>query len=254
MITLKKDGIYRFKHFEEELDENIHGHNCTEIKVHSFLPYLNEMLEVEDDVTFEDFFAHIMRQKGKYSSIFASHLGNYKLKAWEEEWNRIPVGDRFDGVDYEMKSVGLCWHGESWNYEGEDEITITPEFHGMGIDITGLSPGKEMGLAVEFTPINELKSYPFKLDTQLNVYSLQKDSKILLSGKKDFTVYEVVSTVLYEISFTGTPEQRDARMSKLKQQCEDIKSGKAKTIPAEEVFANLREKLNNLKEEEGEQK
>lgn len=239
MITLKKEGIYLFKHIEESIDENLSGHICNEKKVHSFLPYLNEVMDVEDDVTFEDFFEHIMRQKGKYSSVFTSHLGSYNLVQWEEEWNRISENS-YDGDDYEMQSVGLCWHGEYWNSNGEDEITITSEFHGTGID---KKTKKEMGMAVEFTPINELKSYPFKLDTQLNVYSLQKDSKLLLSGKKDFTVYDVVSTVLYEISFAGSPEQRDARMVKFKQISEDIKSGKAKTISAGEVFDKLRDKI-----------
>lgn len=244
MITLKKDGIYRFKHYEEKVDEddNILGHSCNELKVHSFLPYLNEMMEVDEDVTFGDFFFHIMKQKGKYSSIFASHLGNFKLNAWEDEWHRIPENS-FDGDDYEMTAVGLCWHGESWNYEGEDEITITPEFHGMGID---KKSRKEMGFAIEFTPINKLKQYPFKLDTRLNVYSLQKGSELLLSGKKSFTVYEVVSTVLFEISFSGAPEQRDAHISEIigqvEEQVEDVKSGQLKTTPVKEVFDKLRDK------------
>lgn len=242
MITLKKDGIYLFKHQEEEVDENLLGHSCNELKVHSFLPYLSEIMEVDEDVTFGDFFAHIMKQKGKYSSIFTSHLGNFKLKAWEEEWNRIPENS-CDGDDYKMTAVGLCWNGESWNYEGVDEITITPEFYGMGID---KKSSKEMGFAVEFTPINILKPYSFKLDTRLNVYSLQKDSKILLSGKKDFTVYEVVSTVLFEISFSGEPEQRDAHLTEIieqvEEQVEDVKSGKLKTTPIKEVFEKLRDK------------
>lgn len=245
MITLKKEGIYLFEHNEESIEKNLSGHICSEKKVHSFLPYLNEVMDVDEDVTFEDFFEHIMRQKGKYSSVFTSHLGSYNLIQWEEEWNRIPGDNNCDGDDYEMQSVGICWHGESWNSEGEDEITITSEFHGTGID---KKTKKEMGMAVEFTPINDLKSYPFKLDTRLNVYSLQKDSKILLSGKKDFTVYEVVSTVLYEISFAGSPDQRDSRMAKFKQMSEDIKSGKANTIPADEVFDKLRDKTNTLKE------
>ncbi len=233
MITLKKDGIYRFKHIEETIDENISGHICNEIKVHSFLPYLNETMEVEN-VKFEDFFNHIMRQKGKYSSIFASHLGNFKLQQWEEEWNRIP--DTICGSDYEMTSVEICWHGESWNYEGEDLITIEPEFHGVGFEI---ETGKKMGMAVDFTPINELKLYPFELNERLNVYSLQKDSKILLSGKKEFKVYEVISTVLYEISFCGAPEHRNKRMNEIKQISEDIKSKKGKLISKDEVFSNL---------------
>ncbi len=235
MITLKKDGIYRSEHQD----------SAQQIKVYSFLPYLNEVIEIEDDVIFKDFFDHIMRQKGKYSSIFTSHLGHYKLNKWEEEWNRISENS-FDGDDYKMTAVGICWHGESWNYEGEDEITISPEFHGTGID---KESGKEMGLSVEFTPINELKQYPFKLDTQLNVYSLQKDSKILLSGKKYFTVYEVISTVLFEISFSGSPEQRNDKINDIKQISEDIKSGKTKTIPMKEFFVNLRDKIDN----EGEQ-
>ena len=247
MITLKKEGIYLFNHIEESIDENLSGHICNEKKVHSFLPYLNEVMDVDEGVTFEDFFTHIIRQKGKYSSLFTSHLGNYKLNQWDEEWNRIP-GDHCDGDDYEMKSVGLCWHGESWNYDGEDEITITSEFHGTGID---KKTKKEMGMAVEFTPINDLKPYPFKLDTRLKVYSLQKDSKLLLSGKKDFTVYEVVSTVLYEISFAGSPDERESRMAKFKQISKDIESGKIKTTPTDEVFDKLRDKINFLK---GEQK
>lgn len=239
MITLKKDGIYLFTHIEETIDINISGHICNEIKVHSFLPYLKEMMEVENDVTFEDFFNHIMRQKGKYSSIFRSHLGNYKLQQWEEEWNRIP-GDDCDGDDYEMTKVEIRWHGESWLNEGEDLITIEPEFHGIGFAI---DTKKQMGMGVDFTPINDLKLYPFELNEQLNVYSLQ-DSKILLSGKKEFTVYEVISTVLDEITFYGSPEQKIKKINEIKQTCEDIKSGKEKTISRDEVFSNLNKKTS----------
>ncbi|MCH8907776.1 MAG: hypothetical protein IH840_11865 [Candidatus Heimdallarchaeota archaeon] len=52
-----------------------------------------------------------------------------------------------------MKSVGICWHGESWNSEGEDEITITSEFHGTGID---KKTNKEITIPakLEFIPMN----------------------------------------------------------------------------------------------------
>lgn len=236
-IIVKKDGLYGKTHIGYDQYE--------EIKVHSFLPYLNSGIEIEDDVTFEDFFNHIMRQHGKYSQVFASHLGHFKLIEWQDEWNRIAVMDDH-GTSYTMTHLHVQWDANSFLHEGETKpnIDIHCDFSGVGID-----NGKEIGIAVEFTPLNELKPYPLKLNKDFNLYD-RFGPKLHVAGICEFTVYDVISCILYEISFAGPPESRDTRIAEINRRAEEVEKGIAKLIPAEEVFENLRNRIEGKKDEE----
>jgi len=48
---------------------------------------------------------------------------------------------------------------------------------------------------------------------------------VYVKGKVEFTVYELISTILKEISFYGDPEKRDRKMEELDKMIDDIKNG-----------------------------
>lgn len=222
MIILKKNGrIFYSREYERK-----------RIAAPSFLPFMSEPLEIEEGATFKTFFNHIMKEKDKYSEIFVSHLGGYDLSMFEEEWRKPFVKEKNDG----MESLEIFWYVD---YDSEDgSVKEQPSFQGIGHSAEeGLTP-----YGIDFTPLNKLKNYPIKLNTEYKIeeYTLRKRRpRKIFAGKKAFTVYDVISAVLYEITFYGGPQQRNEQLEELKRRADEVERGEAKLIPMEEVFAEL---------------
>jgi hypothetical protein len=63
-------------------------------------------------------------------------------------------------------------------------------------------------------------------ETERNDYTyVNEDVKVT------YSLYEFITSYIYEISFFGTPEQRKNKEKELNNMAEEIKSGKAKTVP-----------------------
>jgi len=220
-IKIKKNGIWFGKK-----------------KVNSLLPFLIQNIEIEDGVTFEDFFNHIMKEHDKYSEAFASHLGHAHLSDWVEEWN-LPFTDKLnDTYAEEMTYLSIRWR----TYIFEKELAEGVEFGGEG-RIKEKGKWRNIGFALELTPINNFKNYPLKLDTKFEIYSDSIKPKKLFSSTKIFTVYDVVSAILYEISWFGSPSRREDKLKELQNQILKIKKGDCKK--SKDVFREIKKKVKN---------
>jgi hypothetical protein len=82
--------------------------------------------------------------------------------------------------------------------------------------------------AIEFTPVNQMADLPVRLHPKAKILKDHKEE-----GESDcyFTFLDVIGEIFFEISFCGSPEDRDEKSAELNQVVEDIKSGKAKTKP-----------------------
>lgn len=188
-LIVRNDGLY----LKEE-----------EKKVRSYIPYLNNVIELEN-ITFEDFFNPIMREHRKYSDIFSSHLGHYRLSKWEQEWNDIFRPSEINYLNIE-KIVD----------EFQDQLDIYCNFGGVGE-----MDGKQVNYSIAFAPLNELKLLPFYIDNKIKIY---KDLGFVRTSNTFLTVHEVISTVLYEISYYGEPLERETISSNLSNIAEKIHS------------------------------
>lgn len=117
-------------------------------------------------------------------------------------------------------------------YNGE-----LPDIH-IGLDVYGRDDS-DTRWAIELTPVNELAELPVVLNRTIAIHDwrnweLRPDKNLKVDeGQYCFTLLEVLSQIFFEISFHGSPHERDVFASDLKQTVEDIESGKAKTIPWE---------------------
>ena len=81
------------------------------------------------------------------------------------------------------------------------------------------------------------------------VLSIRRESKWLgyeVSPKvlKKMSKEEIMAHCLWEMTFMGFTQNKIRReLNKLKKRVEDIKTGKVKTIPFEEVMTRLKEKV-----------
>ena len=273
-IKIKKDGLpYRvYWYYDDEKDVG----NYREKPIESLISYLMYPLEVEEGVTFEQFFNLIMKERNLMSIVFASHLGNFSLDNWVDEWKKDSVQDEYEYQ--KMEKLCVQWAVQRWrdhNINGEeflfdDNIEEYVDFHGYGDcysefyhkDDNGEWQGKwfKSGIAIEFTPIYKLKNYPFEVDTSWQLFDFGADDKdnFILKSTKKMSVYDVIGSVLNEISFAGNPENRDKEVEQLNKCVDDLdkliedkgidnalKDGDL--ISADDVIYMLKDKINKKK-------
>ncbi len=96
--------------------------------------------------------------------------------------------------------------------------------------------------AIEFTPINQLAKKPIKIDDAFNIRNdaaIDKSESIIFSGVKPFYLLDIIYALLWEISFAGSPEERDAQIKEMDEQMEGIKNGTISTISSEEFLESI---------------
>lgn len=226
-ILVKKDGIYRRDWNDgEQLEE----------KIESFIPYLNEEIRVKNDITFEDFFNHVMKEYEIMSVIFASHLGNFNLGKWKNEWEK-PFVNEFDGHT-KPKYLEVSWVAELWDediYGNHKQVEEWISFGGRGESLNEETGDWEndVGISFSFSPINELKDFPFYINTEYKMFDWKKDkinrknnkkseNCYCVVGVKPMKLFDVIGGILGDISFYGEPENRNETGEELRQQSDDL--------------------------------
>jgi hypothetical protein len=233
MIHLSKDGIRFTNHYNPNCDKYV------DKMVDSLIPFLREEVTLSDDYTLEDLFKVLEKNLYEYNIIFNSELGHHPLECYVEDINEPfdPIED--DDIEYlEVQWICTCEDWESQGYKKlKKEIQFYFDFHGWGTwyhdENSPHSKGTKGGIAIEYTPLKELKYLPLKIKTKTEIRledgTFEKDEngkfvdKILFSGDRYFSVYEFVAAILYEISWGGSPENRDEVFKKITQDCKEAK-------------------------------
>jgi len=230
MIKLTKDSIIYSNDLNPECDKYI------EKEVPYLWPYLSERVELSDDFTLGDLFNYIERNIDEFDLIFSSDLGHHSLQLYIDDVKELNLKK---DTDTEIDFLEIQRYGEYWEEWGEIELHI--EFHGV-------NEKEDIGYAIEFTPLNELKDLPLRLNENFSISRTKIPIRIVVHfvrllkkigiplkkwdnpytyayvrGKTCFTVYELISSVLYEISFSGSPGERDAKLSEIIADIEDAK-------------------------------
>lgn len=165
-----------------------------------------------------------------------------------EEMNTTPNTNKLP--ESEIECLQIYWAGECSIMEGKREFSLWGSIHGYGPytpsenekEMAGgegnlpFPEGEKIGYAIEFSPVNELADYPVDLLTDLKVQEINYDdprphasAKIIDLGTKPFTLLEMLKSVFYELTFAGTPEERNEQWEEIKESCdealEEIKNG-----------------------------
>ena len=233
MIRLLKDKIVYTNQYNPEYEKYVKK----EVPILS--PYLNETVELSEDFTLEDFFKILEREKDVFDVVFSSHLGHYPLQLYIDDIKKPRPGKDEDEIEY----LELRRYGERWDW---GEIALFIDFSGIGKEHDAGN-----SYALEFTPLNELKHLPLCLSKNFEISEVKLPPKIItyfvrllekihiplgklgkwggyfphvyVKGKAEFSVHEVIATILYEISFVGEPVERDAKFVEIGKDIEEMK-------------------------------
>lgn len=93
------------------------------------------------------------------------------------------------------------------------------------IDVGGR--GSTDDYAIDFTPLKELLDVPLILDKWL-IFTVATQTKKYL--EKSYTLWEVLSSFIYEIGFYGKPEDRDREFALVSSTVEEVKKSMAEDV------------------------
>ena len=216
-ITLKKDGFYLCDHGKvldkETLMTGWHRILSIEngVTLHNLIDCLKEIdavqtVELLVNCNIEDFFEEVfVDDKNKDSNL-----------------EKIQVSKHFE-LSEEMSDAIYC--------SGILKRPIKEEHTGIEYSTQGL----------EFTPWYKIKDLPLEISHEGKFY----DGVGSEMTEKTFSVFIRLGEFLYglfdELSFFGSPSNRDEQHNSLKKTIEEIKSGECKFVSWKEVDEELKE-------------
>jgi hypothetical protein len=208
--------------------------------VETLIPHLRDEVTLSDDYTLADLFKILESEVDNFNLIFGSHLGHYPLSDYIKDINKDVVVDNSEqGIDYlEVYWTCVCEDYEARGYkEWKKDINFNADFHGYGTwaddEHSPYPDNFKGGIAIEFTPLAELKDIILKIRNKTKVilddgtYHKNEDGdltdKVLFEGDRYFSVFDFISTILYEISYAGSPDIRDESLKDLISTHEEVK-------------------------------
>jgi len=196
-IVFKKNGeitlLNRMTQEEEKINTIIHSLDCPTI--------------LEEGITFETFFSHIMKEKEFFNTVYNETMSNSTLDNFIEEWKLPPTKTIEDhGIIY-LKTYKIFDYIELMDENNFIDIRI--DFDGIGIN--------EELFNVEFVPLNNLKPIPLVLSNKMSIYRTVaniKGEELFFEGNTFTLLFELIGTILYVLTIHQTPKGRESAKHK----------------------------------------
>jgi len=231
MIYLKKNGIFR---------DNDYGPDCEDYiyeEVKSVIPHLNSGIKVDDDFTFKDLFKIIEDDKEMFDIVFSSHLGNYPIQCFIDDINTPKEVDDDEKIDYLLVSKYIEVFNHLKYYEKHKD---DPPMSGLFADwyqerpenddsdisiftgISGIAEAKDIPYGIGCCSLYELKDLPLKIEKKMRIYDSNENSTVYEGELDVFSVFDFFGTILDEISFYGSPVEKDVTLEELNEEFKNI--------------------------------
>lgn len=217
MLTISANNIvYKNNNTTIEIDEEL-------------LPfYLNEEVTF-DNITFERFFKLILKNSNIFDIVFYRSLGGLSVNAFEKDLNSNQSLN-----DINIHHLVVSWAADLY----DQDFAFYTDFSGAPDN------PMEISYSLEFTSLSAYKHLQLIISTDFVLYG-KNPSVEILKGKKNMTLYDAISAILYEISFFGDPNDRDDSANNLHEQIMSIEDGTAERISMDDFI----EQLNKLDED-----
>lgn len=211
--------------------------------------YLDQLIELDENVTLAD----ILTMLGETSMddidyVFDASLGGNPFEDYINELDdEVPLEDTLFYLevvhDVRFLDDGMLSEDNLLRAIGKD-----PE-------------GKESPFSVELIPVCAYKNLLIKLN---KAYRITRSTKAMneegeevsidsveIDAKKNFTLYEFIHAILYEISFHGTPKERQEVLEEILSLCQEAydKLGEDAPIFTKTIGAGAAEEIKRLQED-----
>jgi hypothetical protein len=207
--------------------------------------YLFENCELADNVILKDILLLLDSRLDLFDYVLGNWCGDYVREGLDKPGKTYLKGDT-DEIEYLELYKTYNIDSKNNSISGNER----PELHGVGFpfqkdeEVYGLKykKGERIAFSVCFSKIYNLVNIPVKLNPEL-ILNIENDSnydgKIIPYKGIGFTLGDILNGIIWEISFHGSPNDRDSKMLSMQKQVDDFKSGNADTITLEELLKDI---------------
>jgi len=195
-----------------------------EVSADELIFHFNDVVCLATGVTLKDIFLLI----SKAVEIFSIVTGCPFLdELVAEALSKVEAGEK-GIVALELKRIAVVH---------DMELFFHFDFHGLGEKDT---------YAIEFTPINELTTYPLILNEDIALED-GKTEQVYLKCKMGFTLVDILIGIIEELSYMGPPDVRQIALEELRKRADEVQEGNVETTSWEALRKRLEEEDNKNK-------
>lgn len=239
MIDFEHDGIYISPegYFRSKWNSKKRKYESYSLKTDEIIISLNTEVFLTDNVRLKDIFVPLMDEP-IFEIIFHTDwwkdlMTEIKSKEWKPWIGDQKLKTNIDGDEIEYleiykvlefsKKEQSFYHSSIWH------------FHGVGypfIDATNaqasyLKVGDSQNYALEFTSMADLMNTPFRIGN-VDLYNEDEEDykkrKIVSNSNNSLTLYELIRSVVFEMSFCGVGESLEEFKENLNSTYEEYKA------------------------------
>jgi hypothetical protein len=169
--------------------------------------YYNDYVNVSDDLTFGGLFSILE----PYIDVLEEHFMADTLK-----W---PLKPYFDLIkedideDLKFKEIQFSWNYQYFEYDdrrtGKKEKSLEEYVH-----LNAIGESDEYGIcnySLSFVSLNNIKDVPVKILKDCKIYGMDRET-LLLEFDKEIKLKDLISSLLHEITFYGSPERNKEQL------------------------------------------
>jgi hypothetical protein len=142
-----------------------------------------------------------LKDKDFLNEVFKDTMGGFDLNQFTKEWKKNIKNKDVENIQYleVYRDIKLN------DITGVITLDITNVFEG----ITKMDNSIKESVPLDFIAINDLKKLPLKLNDEFIIPGHIIENVNLITSTKGMTLFEVIETILYDITFYGDPSSRD---------------------------------------------
>ena len=192
--------------------------------------FLSDEIKIAKGVKFKRIFDLCILHKELFNKIFYSSTRGFDIDMFIDEYNK--VGEKESEITYLYVSRILSkWHKDYFdaylNFGGIAE-NYTDEYNDEPYDCN---------MSVSFTPLYSLKNIEIRVDDAFIISGEKNET--LFKDKKPITLFDFLSTILYEITWNGAPDNRNEKLEELNTTAQRIKNGEEELFELKEIDGEM---------------
>lgn len=207
--------------------------------------YFDDDVIFDEELTFGNFIKLLLPAEKELNYVFFSFINGWPLKVFAEEMEKEPTSDAV------YESIEFFWICNSV----EGKLDFYGSLQGWPLEEKRESD-YDGPYGLDFVKMNDLKNAKLVVNNQFILFETNEagvitDKGVLFSGELEWTLHQALSALFREISYYGSPENRDTIIKEVDNKMKMYSEGEV-DFEEEDVakLALLKERMEEALDEE----
>jgi hypothetical protein len=192
--------------------------------------FFGDTVELDDKLTFLDFFEVLNANRDVVNFVFAQVLGFYKFEQFYFDLKK-PIAKE-EANDYKNEYLEVYHVPDLFRYEANEPFDYNPYVDLHMVKLKDEDGNENVQYGIALTSLSTLKKHKLKINKKVEFILQDSTKKVtkksmepaFIASHNNFKLFDLISGILYEISFHGSPEDKNSVAENLKNTIRDYEA------------------------------